>query len=903
MKKLITIALLAAMLLSCFAGCAMQKGEIDVEAYAGEAGAQNVEFRTELDDDADKSWEGIVKKDMNGDGDTKDTIDSYGNADFSWYTGDKTEYEISTAAQLRGVQYLLVAKTTQFEGVTVKLTKDLDLNGKDWASPASTLYFLGTFDGQGHVISNWKQSVTGAGYQSFLFSIGGNACVKNLSLVNATFTIAATAVKNNFGTLITRVKTQNGKTATISNVYTEVDFVVKSGAVRFDAVGSIASYVEGDGGLVIENCQNNNTIAGNGRYNGGIISQLAKAEKVTINNCSMTGSIDVTLVPDYTDGSTGGIVGTVGTVSDTLNIQNCTVSGDVKADGYKVGGVVGYTGTCKKGLVVDNCVVSGKIEATTMSAGLLGYVDKAMDIAISNCKVTGSFTGHRTSGGLIGTLNSKGKVVDINNCEVTASLNLILDDTKNNNGGGLIGKLDNATNVMIRDCSVNSIMKATYAPLEPKTKVDTDTGATVQDGDIISGAAGLIGRVNAGSKACISNTSVAGNFEFIYAGDDYASVEGDPLTFITGRFVGSISENSEVHYRENNSVDSALTIKYTGNEADFVVDGEGSVPSILPVGYQVRDNGDGTYDLRYVIAAKDMFDGLGVKANIRYVDENGVFDEKNQKIYVDTVYPFLLGMDENDDYFYAAEEYYYDYLYTLVVKGVPAEYNFDAGNLQVILKPFGATNEGGVVTETEMSFVSQGDHLSNSSAKDMGIDIDNFSATLEDKFVADGVIYIPGESYDAAVSIGVNSTAANKNECTGGYQDGTLSIPRHYYLDTGVTSAGLELVNITYNFRVTESGWYDMCIDMRMKGAGTDGNGANQRNSLLLIDWAGGEQAYDISFELENVTDIKTDSAGSYMTGVKVYLEAGEHTISFTSNEGFTGNNFHIRNIYLAKAD
>jgi hypothetical protein len=88
-----------------------------------------------------------------------------------------------------------------------------------------------------------------------------------------------------------------------------------------------------------------------------------------------------------------------------------------------------------------------------------------------------------------------------------------------------------------------------------------------------------------------------------------------------------------------------------------------------------------------------------------------------------------------------------------------------------------------------------------------------------------------------------------------------------------------------------------------MKGSGTDGNGANQRNSLLLIDWAAGAAAYDVSFELENVTDIKSDSAGSYMTGVKVYLEAGGHTISFTSNEGFTGNNFHVRNIYLALAD
>ena len=87
MKKLVTIALLCAMLLSCFASCAMQKGEIDVEAYAGEVSAQNVAentFRTELSEDADV-WDGKA-------------------SDRSWYDNDPTakEFYIYTAAQLRG---------------------------------------------------------------------------------------------------------------------------------------------------------------------------------------------------------------------------------------------------------------------------------------------------------------------------------------------------------------------------------------------------------------------------------------------------------------------------------------------------------------------------------------------------------------------------------------------------------------------------------------------------------------------------------------------------------------------------------------------------------------------------------------------------------------------------------
>ena len=879
MKKLVTIALLCAMLLSCFASCAtMQAGELDVAAYADEAGAQNVEFKTELDEGLEP-WDGSA-------------------VDKSWYENDKTktEYEISTAAQFKGLRELQNSKVT-FEGVTIKLTSDIDLGGKKWQSPSSGNAFKGTFDGQGHAIGNFYMSVTSSAVQSLFGSLGGNAVVKNVSVVDATFTNALTANKSQLSPVTSRVITEEGKTVTISNVYAEAEFVMSQTKYTLAKAGAIASHIEGKGSVVIENCENASTITTNGANTAGIVGTVGSDVKnVTIKGCVFSGTINNTA-----GNKNAGIISETGTMAGKLTIEDCVVSGDVITKNTQAGGILGVPGTIKGGLVIKNCTVSGKVEGTTMSGGLVGYIAKSMDIAIANCKVTGSVTGQRTTGGLIGTLNSNGKYVTINDCEVTASLNLTLHDAKNNNGGGLIGKLDNATSVMIQNCRVDSVMKATYAPKEPLVKEDG-----TQDGDIVSGAAGLIGRIHAGSKAYISDSSVGGNFEFIYAGDDYANVAGEPLVFVTGRFVGSINDDAAVYYRENNSVDSNLIIKHTGAAADFVIDGEGSVPSILTIGYQTKVNDNNTYDLRYIFAAKDYFDGLGVRANIRFVDANGVFDEKNNNIYVDTVYSYVADDEGN---LYAAEDYGYDYLYTLVVKGVPAEYAFDANNLQVILKPFGATKVGEGVVLTESGLIDQGKSLGNTSAANMNITLSNMSTTLDDKFVAEDAIYIDGHAFDTNVSYGVHTgVKASAAECTGGYADGTLEIPAHVYLDHAIVGGNdFQFMNITYNFKVTEAGWYDLSIYMRMKGNDLvdkgDCDGSYKRGYLMMFDWAGGEQAYDLLMNFDKVADIKTDSAGTYLNGLKVYLEAGEHTITFKGDEGYINSFPHIRGIYLAKAD
>ena len=75
---------------------------------------------------------------------------------------------------------------------------------------------------------------------------------------------------------------------------------------------------------------------------------------------------------------------------------------------------------------------------------------------------------------------------------------------------------------------------------------------------------------------------------------------------------------------------------------------------------------------------------------------------------------------------------------------------------------------------------------------------------------------------------------------------------------------------------------------------------ANARKTMFMIDWQGGEYAYYLHFAIEGADAVKDASAGSYMTGLQIYLEAGEHTLTF-ARDSRMGSNFHLRNIYLAE--
>ncbi len=680
MKKLITIVLLCAMLLTTLASCGMKAGDVDVDAYAAEGEAADVAFKTELDANA-SVWD-----------------ESTMIPDGMWYTGEETVYEISTAAELMGFKSMLDGNslnTVIFDGITFKLTNDIDLNGASWRITNSTKQFGGTFDGQGHVIANYTYDGSGTNH-SFFGSVGGNATIKNLSLVEAVYTdTGLTGGTNNCATVVSRVFTTAGSTITLSNIYTAITYNGNSGNYTVSRGGALVPIVEGDGDIVVENCQNNNTVNINGGTMAGIIGRVDGARNVTVRNCQVTGS--------FSCGSTenGGIIGLVKAITGDVLIEDCVVSGTFKTNGQAmVGGILGETRTtgnitirrCKANIdlnggaqtggiighlaktgtastvLIEDCDYNGDLVATTMSGGILGYVDKPVtSLTISNCNVTGSVTTERTGGGIAGTINTSNPVV-IKNCSVNAELTFNLADTKNNCAGGLVGKLQSSAT--IDNCFVNAAMEFTHAP-------SGDPG----ESDGVSGAGGLIGRIfteaTEGITVTVANSTVAGSLYFNDVDDDYR--------LNAGRLVGSKADLATLTFLENNTVAETLAVT-TSTEGDTVVDA--LAPAILPVGYQIRDNGNGTYDLRFVFAIKDVYEGYGVNADIAYLD--GSVTEKSVTSYATTVYKAVKGETEKT---YTAANYGYDYLYTVVVKNVPNAINEASDNLYVSLEAFGE-NEG-----------------------------------------------------------------------------------------------------------------------------------------------------------------------------------------------------------------
>ncbi len=639
MKKLITIALLCAMLLTTLASCGMKAGNVDVDAYAAEGGAADAAFKTELDATADV-WDGSSV--------ASELTDTDNDGVYEIYTGAEMRYFVNLIGQIEsgvgmvGESYILMA--------------DLDLTAAMWGTPASTKYFGGTFDGNGHVVK-YKAEVTSSGYRSFLGSIGGSATVKNLSLIG-TYTNNLTAAKNHVGSLVTRVMTVAGETVTIDNCYTDVDFITNS-TYKMGYAGALATYIDGDGDLVIKNCENAGDIAVNDAGAAGIIGEVVAAANITIENCAVTGSIS--------SGSTrtGGIIGRTKAISGKLTIKGCTVSADISGT-TQVAGIVGYLAETKGGdYEISDCTVSGNITATTMSGGVIGYIAKAVDsLVISGCNVTGSFTGGRTTGGIAGTINMT-NAVTIENCFVTADLTFNLTDTKNNAVGGLVGKLQNEAT--ITGCTVAATINVTHTP-------SGDGGTS----DVVSGAAGLVGRVfcenSTGFNVSFDECSVAGTYTF-------TDTDTDAYTLNAGAFVGSVGCKAEM-------VEPTVTFGAMLTAAKLVISGDVVVnevnPKIVVVGYQTRDNQNGTYDLRFVFAAQDVYEGYGVNADIAYLD--GTVTEKSVTSYATTVYK---AVKDESGTTYAAADYGYDYLYTVVVKNVPEAINQGNKNLYVALEAFG----------------------------------------------------------------------------------------------------------------------------------------------------------------------------------------------------------------------
>lgn len=206
-----------------------------------------------------------------------------------------------------------------FAGKTVRLTQDIDLEGKTWtpignviAYPSIT--FAGTFDGCGKTIFNMtvRDETQDDATSGFFGSITGT--VRNLNFVNAKVT------STHYAGVVVGYSSANGcriENCTVSDSkVTTVPELIGGSYDNGDKAGGIVGYcVTGD---VVTGCTVKNTTIKGYRDIGGICGSAGSKDVLTGN----TVGEKVTLVQDSTNGYKEGEITTVGDIAGRIVDEN-----------------------------------------------------------------------------------------------------------------------------------------------------------------------------------------------------------------------------------------------------------------------------------------------------------------------------------------------------------------------------------------------------------------------------------------------------------------------------------------------------------------------------------------------------------------------------------------------------
>lgn len=297
--------------------------------------------------------------------------------DTSWYTGDKTEYVLTTANQFVGFQSLR-SDTITYEGITIKLACDMILNegtveeilaraAQDsasvtiWKQLNSNWLFKGTFDGQGHTVSGLYMQLTQTGMRGMFGGVGGNAVIKNFTLTNSYYGAPTTGTnKYALGGIVARI--HSDANVTISNV--TVSAYIQEAGQKFQRIGGFVADITADNvTLTMENCTFNGIASISGNYAGGMIGHVSSASAtITLRNCINRGNI-------VAEAFAGGMIGMVED-SNKITLTNCSNEGTIAATIKNAGGIVGCLNA--QTISYSNCTNKGTVRAEYAMGDLFG---------------------------------------------------------------------------------------------------------------------------------------------------------------------------------------------------------------------------------------------------------------------------------------------------------------------------------------------------------------------------------------------------------------------------------------------------------------------------------------------------------------------------------------------------
>ena len=285
--------------------------------------------------------------------------------------GKTAEYTIKTIRKVllgyeqdkNGV-YLIYNKTGfsncfwNIENKSFKLMTDLDFRG-DETEHAGEI-FDGTFDGNGHIIREYKVDHRASVHYGFVSVLGG-------TIMNVTFD---TPVIRSLG--ITHRETYTGvvagenngtiKNVSINNAAVELqqvfaDLFANAGLITGQSTGVIDNCTVDTGSLVIKFATSRTVLGGiTGINKGKIISSAAN----NINLTNLPKSVDYTT-------ATGGIGGIAGVFSSGSYVKGSYAAGQITADDY-AGGIAGVV---EQGAAdVSASIFIGVVNSTGSNTGL-----------------------------------------------------------------------------------------------------------------------------------------------------------------------------------------------------------------------------------------------------------------------------------------------------------------------------------------------------------------------------------------------------------------------------------------------------------------------------------------------------------------------------------------------------
>ncbi len=280
---------------------------------------------------------------------------SAGNYDISWYDEAEDSFSISSPAQLAGVAYLVKNGRT-FEGKTVTLTGNIDLDGFKWEPIGKAnlqQIFKGVFDGGGYEIHNLRSEVisTGEAYSGL------------------------------FGAIYQ---------ARVTRVVLAEDCEIRTSYYG----GGVVAYAQES---EIVSCENRASVSfeGPAGYVGGIAGYVVSTS--SIDRCENLGIVTGTVQPSDNYASclvyAGGIAG-VNQESAIINSSNHAVVAVEALPEYDscAGGIVGYNSGSST--FITNCYNAAgvRLSGSGFAGGILSYTDNA-DICVANCYNIGTVSG------------------------------------------------------------------------------------------------------------------------------------------------------------------------------------------------------------------------------------------------------------------------------------------------------------------------------------------------------------------------------------------------------------------------------------------------------------------------------------------------------------------------------